>query len=69
MKQLSLNYYLRSLLYQEATAAAPTAVPETLGVYDPCDPTSARLVLAAAAIVLTGIGMLLFARQEPAEET
>lgn len=68
LKQLSLNYYLRSLLYNEAIAASPTAVPETLGVYEPADPTTAWVVLLIASFGMTVIGMTLFARQEPTEE-
>lgn len=69
LKQLSLNYYVRSLLYNEAMESVTTAVPETFGVYEPTDTTTARLVLLAASILFTTIGMVLFARQEPSVET
>lgn len=69
LKQLSLNYYIRSLLYNEAMSNVTTAVPETFEVYEPADTTTARLVLVAASLLFTGIGMVLFARQEPAIES
>ena len=68
LKQLSLNYYVRSLLYNEATGVVSSAVPETLDVYDPAGPMTAGAVLLAATVGITLVGMILFARQEPAEE-
>ena len=49
LKQLSLNYYVKSLLYNEATAAVTTATPESLDVYAPADPVTAWITLLAAA--------------------
>jgi ABC-type transport system involved in multi-copper enzyme maturation permease subunit len=69
LKQLSLNYYVRSLLYNEATTAVATAEPAILDVYAPTDPTTAWLTVLAAAAGLTLLGMWLFGRQEPRDET
>ena len=69
LKQLSLNYYVKSLLYNEATAAVTTATPESLDVYAPADPVTAWVTLLAAACGLTLLGMYLFGRQEPRDET
>lgn len=67
LKRLSLNYYVRSLMYDGASDVA-TVPTETLDVYEPVSATTAWIVLLAASIALTGIGMWLFARQEPREE-
>jgi len=69
LKQLSLNYYARSLLYNEATATLGTVTPDSLDVYAPADPTTAWVTLLAAALGLTLLGMYLFGRQEPKDET
>jgi ABC-2 type transport system permease protein len=67
MKRLSLNYYIRSLMYNDASAI--TTVPETqLDVYAPLGTTSAWVVLSLIAVALTLIGMTWFARQEPRDE-
>lgn len=68
LKQLSLNYYARSLLYNDAAAAAGAVSPENLDVYAPVASDTAVAVLLLAAAGLTAVGMLLFARQEPREE-
>jgi ABC-2 type transport system permease protein len=68
LKQLSLNYYVRSLMYNEAKGVARTASPASLDVYAPADPATAWLVLLGAAVALTVLGMVLFERQEPTEE-
>ena len=68
LKQLSLNYYVRSLMYNEATSEVHSAVPSNLDVYAPATPTTAWVTLALATIGLTLLGMVLFGRQEPAEE-
>lgn len=68
LKQLSLNFYVKSLLYNEARSAVGTAVPEQLEVYAPTDSTSAWLVLIGAAVGLTLLGMAWFSRQEPQDE-
>ena len=69
LKQLSLNYYARSLLYNEATASLGTVTPESLDVYAPADPTTAWATILLAAAGLTVLGMYLFGRQEPKDET
>jgi hypothetical protein len=68
LKQLSLNYYAKSLLYNEATSAVAAAAPESLDVYAPADPTTAWVTLLAATLGLTLLGMYLFGRQEPQDE-
>ena len=69
IKQLSLNYYVRSLLYN-ATAGELTAVaPAGLDVYAPADPHTAWLTLLAASAGFTLLGMWRFGRQEPQDET
>ena len=69
LKQLSLNYYVRSLLYNEATATLSVVTPESLDVYAPLDTSSAWTTLIGVTLVLTLIGSYLFGRQEPQEET
>ncbi len=67
LKRLSLNYYVRSLMYDGASGVA-TVPEETLDVYEPASAATAWIVLLAASAVLTLVGMWLFARQEPREE-
>lgn len=69
LKELSLNFYTRSLMYNEATAAVASVAPESLDVYAPADPGAAWATLAAAGVALTLAGMYLFGRQEPRDET
>ena len=67
LKRLSLNYYIRSMMYDGASSVA--AVPEDqLDVYDPVTPTTAWIVLMLASAALTLVGMWWFAKQEPREE-
>ncbi|MGL6095292.1 MAG: ABC transporter permease [Fimbriiglobus sp.] len=68
LKQLSLNYYVRSLMYNEAAAEVTAAVPASLDVYAPADPLTAWLTLAGATVGLTLAGMAVFSRQEPTDE-
>jgi ABC-2 type transport system permease protein len=68
LKRLSLNYYCRSLLYNEATAEAPAVSPEALDVYEPVSAATAWAVLLTAAGVLTLLGMWLFTRHEPKDD-
>ncbi len=65
LKQLSLNYYAKSLLYNEATAAVAAVSPDSLDVYAPADPTTAWATLLLAAVGLTLLGMYLAGQQEP----
>ena len=67
LKRLSLNYYVRSLMYNEA-ASAGAATPASLDVYDPVGTNTAWIVLIAAAFALTIIGAFLFARQETQDD-
>jgi ABC-type transport system involved in multi-copper enzyme maturation permease subunit len=68
LKRLSLNYYCRSLLYNEAAAAAPAVTPEAVDVYAPVSPETAWAVLLTAAVALTLAGMWLFTRHEPKDD-
>ena len=69
LKQLSLNYYTRSLLYNEASAALTVVSQESLDVYAPASGPVAWATLLAAAVGFTVIGMVVFSRQEPQDET
>ncbi|OWK45370.1 ABC transporter permease subunit [Fimbriiglobus ruber] len=69
LKQLSLNYYTRSLLYNEATGAVVAVAPDSLDVYAPAGPVTSWATLLGAAVVFTVVGMYLFGRQEPKDET
>lgn len=68
LKRLSLNYYTRSAVYNEAVLAAPAVSPETLEVYEPVSAVTAYAVLLTAAVVLTVLGAFLFARLEPKDD-
>ena len=62
LKRLSINYYVRCLLY---SAAEGEDVPtESASLFVPVSPTTAWIVLLAATAGLTGLGMWLFARME-----
>ncbi len=69
LKQLSLNYYVRSLMYNEASDVAQATASESLDVYAPADPATSWITLTLAAAALTGLGMWLFSRAEPKDET
>jgi ABC-type transport system involved in multi-copper enzyme maturation permease subunit len=68
LKQFSLNYYVRSLFYNETAAAIGTVQPESVDVYAPADPTTAWVTLLAVSAAVTVLGAWLFGRQEPADE-
>jgi hypothetical protein len=68
LKRLSLNYYVRSLLYNDAASVAPSVRPESVDVYDPMGSAACWIVLLSATAVITMIGAWLFSRQEPKEE-
>jgi ABC-type transport system involved in multi-copper enzyme maturation permease subunit len=69
MKQLSLNYYVRSLFYNATAAEIETVQPESVDVYAPIDSPSAWGVLLGVSVLLSALGMYLFGRQEPKDET
>ena len=69
LKHLSLNYYTRSLLYNEAAEALTVVTQESLDVYAPASGPAAWATILAAAAVFTLLGMVLFTRQEPQDET
>jgi ABC-2 type transport system permease protein len=62
LKRLSINYYTRCLLYDEA---AGQGVPvETSSLFVPVSPTTAWAVLLGVTVGVTALGMWLFARME-----
>jgi ABC-type transport system involved in multi-copper enzyme maturation permease subunit len=62
LKRLSINYYTRCLLYSAAeTENVPT---ETSSLFVPVSPQTAWIVLIAATVGITAIGMWLFGRTE-----
>jgi ABC-type transport system involved in multi-copper enzyme maturation permease subunit len=62
LKRLSINYYTRCLLYSAAeTENVPT---ETSSLFVPVSPQTAWIVLIAATMGITAIGMWLFGRTE-----
>jgi ABC-2 type transport system permease protein len=69
LKQLSLNYYVRSALFDAAASRVVSLKPESLDVYAPAEGPTARLTLVIAAVVVTALGAFLFGRAEPSEET
>lgn len=62
LKLLSLTFYARSLMYNAAEAADYPV--NLLDVTQAVSSTTAWVVLSGATVVLTGIGMWLFARLE-----
>ncbi len=62
MKLISLSFYVRSLMYNKATAAQYTV--SMLNVSEPVSSLTAWCVLVAATISLTALGMWLFSRSE-----
>ena len=69
LKQLSLNYYVRSLLYNATSEQLTAVAPAGLDVYSPADPATAWTTLALATVGFTLLGMWLFGRQESSDET
>lgn len=69
LKQLSLNYYVQSLFYNTTAATLATVRPQSVDVYAPTDSENAWANLIVASVLLTALGMYLFHRQEPTEET
>lgn len=67
LKEFSLNYYARSLLYADVTEQLDTVTPANLDVYAPADPVEAWLILAAVTVGLTLVGMWRFTKLEPPE--
>lgn len=68
LKQISLNYYVKSLIYSEAVEAIQSTTPDNLDLYAPTDINTSWTVLLAATVVLNLVGMVLFSRQEHQEE-
>jgi ABC-2 type transport system permease protein len=68
LKQLSLNYYIKSLLYNELSTQLTVVSPDALEVYAPVSPGVAWATVLLVTMALTGLGMWLFSRQEPQDE-
>ncbi|MGL4420737.1 MAG: ABC transporter permease [Gemmataceae bacterium] len=68
LKRLSLHYYGRSLVFNDAQAVSPWANPTTLDMTEPISTLSAWCVLLGVATVFTIVGMILFARSEPRDD-
>lgn len=67
VKRLSINYYTRCIMYADAESAGiPT---ESSALFIPVSTELAWLVLLGAMVVITGLGMWLFGRIEPREES
>lgn len=62
LKRVSIGYYARCLMYEEA--AGYGVQPDKPGVFLPVDGTTAVLVLAGTAAALVVVGMVLFARTQ-----
>jgi ABC-type transport system involved in multi-copper enzyme maturation permease subunit len=68
LKQLSLNYYIKSLMYNEVSRMATAATPEALDVYAPATPSVCWQTLLLASVAITILGMWLFNRFETPDE-
>jgi hypothetical protein len=67
VKRLSINYYTRCLMYSSARAeGVPT---ESAALFVPVSDRVAWIVLIGATIVVTAVGMWLFARTEYRDDT
>lgn len=66
LKRLSINYYVRCLLYE---SAEPYDIPtETASLFAPVSSTFAYTALIGATVVLVAVGAWLFAKLEPKED-
>lgn len=64
LKVLSLNYYVKSGVYEILSRHVQTLKPEAMEIYAPTDLTTASLTLLLAGGVITTIGAYLFGRLE-----
>lgn len=62
MKRVSISFYTRCLMYDQAQAFG--IQPQKPSIYLPVDADTARWVLGGATVVLVALGMLLFSRLE-----
>lgn len=69
LKQLSINYYVKSLFYKVTADRVATLTPEALEVYAPAQATTAAMTLVLASLLLTAVGAWWFGRAEPTAET
>lgn len=69
LKQLSLSYYMHSLFYNETAKQLKTVQPQSVEVYAPAESADAWAMLVVASVLLTVLGMYLFGRQDPDEES
>lgn len=66
LKRMSLNYYVRSLMYEAVSNL--NLDPESLTVYSPANAWTARAVLIGVVVLLNLLGMVLFSRKEFSED-
>jgi len=62
MKRVSVGFYTRCLMYQQAEQYG--IQPDRPGVFLPVDGITAGLVLAGSTVALLGLGMWLFSRTQ-----
>src|SRR5262249_11982688 len=67
MKRISLGFYTRCMMFEEAQAYG--IQPEKPSIYLPVEGTTALAVLIGVTVVLLGVGMAVFARSEYHELT
>jgi ABC-type transport system involved in multi-copper enzyme maturation permease subunit len=66
LKRMSLNYYVRSMMYDSVSGL--NLNPESLTVYAPAEAWKARAVLIGVVVLLNLLGMILFSRKEFSED-
>lgn len=69
LKQLSLNYYVRSSLFDAASHRISSLKPDALEVYAPADPSTVWITLIAATIAVTIVGAIIFGHSESKDES
>ena len=66
LKRMSLNFYVRSLMYDSVSDLGVD--PNSLTVYSPVAGETARAILIGATVVFSLIGMWIFSRREFRED-
>ena len=69
LKELSLNFYARSMVYNQAVERLTALSPGSLDVYAPTTTSTAIWTMLTASAVFTILGMILIERQESQDET
>jgi hypothetical protein len=67
LKRVSIGFYTRCLMFESAEGYG-VLPPEKPEIYMPVDAATAWATLAAATVILLGIGMAVFARSEYGDE-